>query len=89
MALDELTRPPAIVVLRGAADEVAEWRAELDKAYDPRRLVFAIPADSQHLPAGLADKRAHDHTVAYICRGTTCSAPQRSLGDLLRELKRP
>jgi hypothetical protein len=89
MALDELTRPPAIVVLRGPADEVEEWRAELDKAYDPHRLVFAIPADSPPLPAGLADKRPQDHTIAYVCRGTTCSAPQRSLGDLLRELKLP
>ena len=43
MALDELTEPPTIVVLRGADDDLAVWRAELDKLYDPRRMVIAIP----------------------------------------------
>jgi len=87
MALDELTEPPVIVVLRGADDDLAVWRAELDKLYDPRRMVVAIPADAIDLPTALADKRAGASTIAYICRGTTCSAPLGTLGELVRALK--
>jgi len=87
MALDELTEPPTIVVLRGAADDLAVWRAELDKLYEPRRLVLAVPSDARDLPTALADKRPQAATVAYVCRGTTCSAPLATLGDLVRSLK--
>jgi uncharacterized protein YyaL (SSP411 family) len=41
MALDEFTDPPAIIVLRGPAEDLDTWRFELDKLYDPRRLVIA------------------------------------------------
>jgi uncharacterized protein len=87
MALDELTEPPTIVVLRGADDDLAVWHAELDKLYDPRRMVVAIPSDATDLPAALAEKRAGASTIAYICRGTTCSAPLGTLGELVRALK--
>jgi hypothetical protein len=88
MALDELTEPPAIVVLRGPAEELDNWRMELDKLYDPRRVVVAIPSDATDTPAGLAQKKPQGRTIAYLCRGMTCSAPLATLGELLRELKR-
>jgi uncharacterized protein YyaL (SSP411 family) len=87
MALDELTEPPTIVVLRGAADDVAVWRAELDKLYEPGRMVLAVPADATDLPVALADKRPQAGTIAYVCRGTTCSAPLATLGELVRSLR--
>ena len=87
MALDEFTDPPAIVVLRGPADDLGTWRFELDKLYDPRRLVIAIPSEATDLPAGLVDKKPQRRTVAYLCSGMTCSAPLATLGDLLRELQ--
>jgi hypothetical protein len=87
MALDELTAPPAIVVLRGPAEDLDTWRGELDKHYDPRRFVAAIPSDEQGLPPGIATKAARDGTVAYLCRGTTCSAPLATLAELVRELR--
>jgi uncharacterized protein YyaL (SSP411 family) len=86
MALDDFTSPPHAVVLRGAAAEVAQWRADVDRVYDPKRLVLAIPEDARDLPRGLADKRAGSTTVGYICRGTQCSAPLPTLADLVREL---
>jgi uncharacterized protein YyaL (SSP411 family) len=49
--------------------------------------VLAIPSDAADVPAGLADKQPRERTVAYLCRGMTCSAPLATLGDLLRELK--
>jgi hypothetical protein len=77
------------VVLRGAESDLAVWRAELDKHYDPRRVVIAVPAEAAGLPAALADKRAQATSVAYVCRGTSCSAPLGTLGDLVRALKEP
>jgi hypothetical protein len=89
MALDELTAPPVIVVLRGPREDLDTWRAELDKLYDPRRFVAAIPSDATGLPAGLAAKVPQGQSVAYVCRGMTCSAPLGTLGDLIRELRAP
>jgi uncharacterized protein YyaL (SSP411 family) len=87
MALDELTLPPDIVVLRGAREDLDTWRTELDKAWNPRRCVIAIPADEPGLPGALDAKQPRERTVAYVCRGTACSAPIGSLGELVRELK--
>ena len=88
MALDELTDPPAIVVLRGPAEELATWSAGLDKLFDPRRMVIAVPTDARDLPAALAAKApVASGIVAYVCRGMTCSAPLPTLGELVRHLK--
>jgi uncharacterized protein YyaL (SSP411 family) len=87
MALDELTEPPTVVVLRGPGEDLDVWRAEIDKLYDPRRFVLGVPSEATGLPPALADKRPQARTVAYVCRGTTCSAPIETLGDLVRSLK--
>ena len=88
MALDEFTSPPTIVVLRGPREQLATWTAELDKLYDPQRMVVAIPRDAGDLPPALAAKApATEGVVAYVCRGTTCSAPVHSLGELIRGLR--
>jgi hypothetical protein len=87
MALDEFTAPPPVVVLRGAAAQVALWRTEIDRLFDPRRSVYGIPDDAGDLPAPLADKRPRADTVAYLCRGTTCSPALGTIGELARALK--
>jgi uncharacterized protein YyaL (SSP411 family) len=83
MALDDHLDPPQIVIIRGAADEIARWQSSLNQLYAPKRLVFAIPRDAASLPAALATKASLEGTVAYVCRGTTCSAPVRSLAALM------
>ena len=87
MALDEFTAPPTIVVLRGGEDDLAAWTTELDKLFDPQRMIVAIPSSARDLPQALADKAPMHGPVAYVCRGMTCSAPVTSLGDLIRGLK--
>ena len=103
MALDELTAPPAAIVLRGEAAELAVWQSELDRLYDPRRLVLGIPADATDLPPALAEKKApsrHSQAersgaakmapgqlLAYVCRGMQCGAPVESLPALIEELR--
>ena len=87
MALDELTAPPEVVVLRGPREDLDTWRIQLDRAWNPKRCVVAIPADETGLPAAMEAKKPRDRAVAYLCRGMTCSAPLESLGELVRELR--
>jgi uncharacterized protein len=87
LALDELTDPPAVLVLRGPQVLLETWRSEVDKLFDPRRMIVAIPGDATGLPPALADKKPQQETVAYVCRGMTCSAPVRTLGELIRQLR--
>ena len=82
-ALDEYLNPPEIVIIRDSADAGA-WQRELAKLYAPHRLVFSIPAQLAGLDDALADKKAGPVTRAYVCRGSTCSAPVESLPDLIR-----
>jgi uncharacterized protein len=86
-ALEEWLNPPQVVILRGAAHEVARWSAALAPLYAPRRMVFAIPADVDRLPASLATKAVRDATVAYLCAGPQCSAPIDDLPRLIRALR--
>jgi uncharacterized protein YyaL (SSP411 family) len=86
-ALEELLHPPEIVILRGAAPAIGGWRRELARPFAPRRLVLAIPADAPDLPPALADKAPRAGPVAYVCRGSSCSAPLDSLEALLAELR--
>jgi len=46
-----------------------------------------VPSEATGLPPALADKRPRERTVAYVCRGTACSPPIETLGDLVRSLK--
>ena len=74
-------------MLRGERAELAAWQSELDRLYDPRRLVLGIPADAAGLPAALGDKRPGRELLAYVCRGMQCGAPVESLPALIDELR--
>jgi uncharacterized protein len=84
VALAEHLDPPEQVIIRGARDETARWRDALTKKYSPMRQVFAVEADAPGLPEALAAKKAADTTVAYVCRGMTCSEPIRALAALMQ-----
>ena len=90
-ALEESLHPPQTVILRGETASIAHWRAELDRLYAPRRMLLAIPADAQGLPAALASKAAPTGhgipALAYLCEGSSCSAPIDSLPELVQRLR--
>jgi uncharacterized protein len=86
-ALDELLNPPEIVIVRGEPAAIEGWRRELARTFAPRRLVLAIPADAAGLPAALAEKAPRGEAVAYLCRGSVCSAPIESLAALIGVLQ--
>ncbi len=86
-ALEEQLYPPEIIIIRGGADAMADWQRTALLMYAPRRLVFAIPADTAALPEGLAAKAPRAETCAYLCRGTSCSPPIESLAALTSSLR--
>jgi hypothetical protein len=85
-ALQDHLAPMQILIIRGPLSEATRWSSTLDAAYAPTRMIFSIPNDAPELPAALAEKRAGAQTLAYLCTGTTCSAPLASLADVAREL---
>jgi uncharacterized protein YyaL (SSP411 family) len=87
IALEELLNPPETLILRGNRAEIETWARELHKLYAPRRLVLAVPSDAQDLPPALEEKRSQSNAVAYVCHGSTCSAPIDSLGGLVSRLR--
>jgi uncharacterized protein len=88
-ALQELLVPTEVVILRGESRTIEGWRLQLARLFAPERLVLAIPADAADLPPALADKTARAGPVAYLCRGSICSAPLDSLEELLEALRAP
>jgi uncharacterized protein YyaL (SSP411 family) len=86
-SLEEYLHPPESIILRGDCVHIEAWRRELAKLYAPRRLILAIPADTRALPAALADKAPRGAAVAYVCQGSTCSAPVADLGELVQRLR--
>ncbi len=89
IALEEYLRAPQIVILRGERSELDAWRRELAKTYAPHRLVLAILPGARDLPATLAEKEPRGRAVAYLCRGSVCSAPIGSLTELAQALDGP
>jgi uncharacterized protein len=82
-ALEDYLTPPEIVIVRERGGDRA-WQRELEKLYAPQRLVFSIPADLEGLDAAIRDKKPGASSLAYVCRGSTCSPPVDALADLVR-----
>jgi uncharacterized protein YyaL (SSP411 family) len=87
LALEEYLQPPQIVILRGEAGAISPWQQQLNAEFSPRRWILAVPADASGLPEAIASKRAAAAPLAYVCRGTQCTAPIASLQALHSELQ--
>ena len=88
LALEDYLHPPQIVILRGPGAAIQQWQRELNAVFAPRRWTLAVPADASGLPEALATKPATDRPLAYVCRGSQCTAPINSLAALGQELDR-
>ena len=65
---------PSVVIVRGPAPALADWRRRLIGRYAPSSLVIAPDGDGEELPPALA--RPVGRTVnAWVCRGVVCLAP--------------
>jgi len=54
--------------------------------YTPKRLIYAIPNSVTNLPGALSARAPGDRSIAYICRGTSCSQPLTSLAAIAAAL---
>jgi uncharacterized protein len=86
LALEDYLYPPQIVILRGEASAIQPWLRELNAVFAPRRWTLAVPADATGLPQAIASKPATAGALAYVCRGSQCTAPISALDALLEEL---
>ncbi|MBU1425635.1 MAG: thioredoxin domain-containing protein [Gammaproteobacteria bacterium] len=84
-ALDETLRPPSLLVLCGADNETAAWRAAVAAQYRPGLMIVTLTGNETGLPAPL-DKPRTSTTTAWLCRGTQCLPPITKLVTLLEEL---
>jgi uncharacterized protein YyaL (SSP411 family) len=86
-ALEDFLAPSEIVIIRAEPEPAADWARSIAVARAPKRLVLGIPPDVTDLPPALAMKHAGPAPLAYLCRGTSCSAPitdRRALEEALR-----
>jgi uncharacterized protein YyaL (SSP411 family) len=90
-ALEDYLEPPQLVLIRaGAEDDGAEWLRTARSGGDLAVLAFAIPHNAGDLPGVLGTRRADDRrTVAYVCRGPSCSAPAHTPTEMLARLHEP
>ena len=87
LALEEAIEPPRVVVLRGAPQQMRQWRRSLDCAYLPTTLILAVAPETADLPPLLAKPVASDAVNAWVCQGVTCLAPIDKLETLLEVLE--
>ena len=83
--LKEHLTPPTTVILRGSLEEMKDWREVMD-ALPAEQFGFAIPVTENKLPGSLVATEARQGGVAYVCQGTSCSAPVETPGELAKAL---
>ncbi|MDN3516054.1 thioredoxin domain-containing protein [Aquisalimonas lutea] len=76
-ALERVLRPPRLITLRGDRDACHAWREDLERYYEPGRLVFVDPG------------AAGSQVRAQLCLGTVCQAPVEQLESLRDQLGHP
>ncbi|MGH8128896.1 MAG: thioredoxin domain-containing protein [Gammaproteobacteria bacterium] len=83
-ALQTFIEPPPLVVLRGNEKTRKEWAAEVSRTAPQANIVQL----GQHVElTGLQRYAVQGDALAYVCHGTTCSAPTTDLRSLVNVLK--
>jgi hypothetical protein len=85
LALEEFQQPPTVVILRGAAGEMAAWQKQLNQKYLPHCLSFSFDASVRHLPQTL-EREYKDDVNAWVCRGVECLPAMNQVDVLLESL---
>ncbi|MSP87089.1 MAG: thioredoxin domain-containing protein [Methylotenera sp.] len=88
-ALSEYLTPPTLVILRGNAENLAQWRREIGQHYYPHHIFFyldeTITILAKTLQRPLPDNLAID-VNAWVCKGVVCSQSIDHLPSLLRHI---
>ena len=89
LALEEAIVPPALLVLRGEPQALADWSAQLAREFLPDSQVIAIPTGMSGLPPALDKPERPGAVNGWLCRGVTCLAPISDLTSLKQACKQP
>jgi hypothetical protein len=81
-AVDEHLEPGDQIVIRADEPDLSTWRLAVQRGFDARRLVLAIPSAETELPGALATMVPGDMPIAYRCRGTRCEPPVTALDEI-------
>ena len=85
-ALQSVPGNHVTVVIRGRSPGLEQWMEKINRTYRPGVTVFGIPAGVKSLRKDLALRTPRAKTVAYLCRGSHCTAPLFSLEELAQRL---
>ena len=85
-ALEAAMQPPSLLVLRGADNETAAWRAPFAKRYMPGLMIISLTGDETDLPESLLKPKSST-TTAWLCHGTQCLPPITNPEKLLAALE--
>jgi uncharacterized protein YyaL (SSP411 family) len=83
--LAEYLQPPVLLILRGNADSMAQWRSAVDAHYLPQLMCFALPAMLESLPQNLMRPASAD-VNAWLCRGVECLPAMHSMDELMAHI---
>lgn len=86
IALEEFLHPPDVIIIRGNRTAAQRWLSELE-GFMPRTMAYMIPADEENLPGILKNLKSEQQVTAYICRGTSCSAPLYDVNLFINSIK--
>jgi uncharacterized protein len=84
MALSEHLSAPPLVLVRGPAAALTEWRGALRKL--PRVMALVLPNELGVLPGSLNKPPSHN-PLAWPCQGQRCLPPVASVGQLITNLQ--
>jgi uncharacterized protein len=85
-ALAEFLTPVNMVIVRGAASQMAAWRDAIQQQYLPHHLFFYLDEQAENLPPTLQRKLTAD-VNAWVCQGVVCSPSVNNLQQLLYNLQ--
>lgn len=84
-ALHEYLTPPTLVILRGDAKKLRQWRGEIEQYYLPHHLFFFLDETVSVMPKTLHRTFSKD-VNAWICKGVVCSQRIDNLQSLLSQI---
>ena len=80
-ALSEFLLPPTMVIIRGEAKQMADWRNEINQTYYPHHILLYLDEAVSDLPATL-HRRFEPNVNAWVCKGVECLPSVDNLRDL-------
>ncbi len=87
LAIEEIISPKPTLVIRGEEAAVREWADACMTAGSQNLNIYPVPYHAKRVPGMIdAQPESPTSTVAYLCQGSTCSAPCHSLELLLESL---